>query len=241
MQSTPKLLIHFRNFPASPNSYPKKERLWVDSLARAARKGYFQRARWTSRARRVRATLTCLEIHGWVSIDATFTSLFSLFSNLTTLFAQPRCADGCAFPLTDQDMVQLSAALPRLETLDLGGPCPLGTCNTTVFCLLALSVHCKNLRRLMIHFNTTNLTNDIQSLSEDPYFRDLGSLPTRCHLMSFDAGGSPFPRPTSDEDITTIAAGLIGIFPSLIDVHSYIGKNWTVLRSRVRKLRGLPP
>jgi len=188
------------------------------------------------------ATLTRLEFHGWVPIDATFTSPFYLFPNLAFLSVQPNCVETygcCGFLLTDQDVIQLSAALPRLEVLDLGSSCLLRTCRTTVSSLLALSVHCKGLHRLKIHLNTTNLTSDIKSLSEDPFFRDLGSLPTRCRLVSFEAGSLPFPHPTSDEDITTIAAGLIGIFPFLVDVHSYIGMNWTVLRSRVRKLQGL--
>ena len=189
-----------------------------------------------------KATLTRLEFHGWIPVDATFVSPFSLFPNLTFLSVEPNCAetDGCGFFLANQDMFQLSAALPRLEVLDFGSPCSLSTCRTTVSSLLALSVHCKGLHQLRIHVNTTNLPSDIRSLSEDPYFHDLGSPPTRCRLVAFGAGNLPFPHPISDKDITTIAAGLIDIFPSLIDVHSYIGMSWTVLRSRVRELQGLP-
>ena len=189
-----------------------------------------------------KATLTRLEFHGWVPIDATFTSPFFLFSNLAFLSVQPNCVetDDCGFLLTNQDVIQLSAALPRLEVLDFGSPCSLSTCRITVSSLLALSVHCEGLHRLKIHLNTVNLISDIKSLLEDPYLRDLGSLPTRCRLVCFEAGSVPFPHPRSDEDITTIAAGLISIFPSLIDVHTYIGMSWFLLRSRVRKLQGLP-
>jgi len=187
------------------------------------------------------ATLTHLEFHGWIPVDATFISPFSLFPNLTYLFVQPNCAatDGCNFFLANQDVVQLSAALPLLEVLDFGSPCSLSTCRTTVSSLLALSVHCKGLHRLRIHLNTTNITSDIQSLSEDPYFHDLGSFPTRCRLLYIEVGSLPLPYPRSDEDVTTIAAGLISIFPSLREVHPHIGRGWAALRLRIRELQGL--
>lgn len=190
----------------------------------------------------LKETLTRINFRETVPIDATLVSPFPLFPNLAVLSVQPYCGRpvGCTFSLTNQDVVQLSAALPRLEVLVLGHPCSLNTSRTTVSCLLALSVHCKGLSRLGIHLSTANLIGDIKSLSEDPDFRDLGSLPTRCPLTSFHAGSLPFPHLTSDEDITTIAAGLIDIFPSLIEVHSYIDPSWAFLRSRVRKLQGVP-
>ena len=184
-------------------------------------------------------TLVHLVFCGRIPVDATFISPLSLFPNLAHLSVQSNCAGpaGCVFSLTDQDVIRLSAALPRLGVLDLGHPCSNNTSHTTVSCLLALSVRCKGLIQLKIHLNTTNLIGDIQSLSEDPDFRSLGSLPTRCRLLSFDAGSLPFPHPASDEDITTIAAGLIGIFPSLVEVHPYIDLGWAPLHSSIRKLQ----
>ena len=188
----------------------------------------------------LRVTLTHLAFCGRILIDATFISLLSLFQNLTDLSVRSNCAGpvGCLFSLTNQDVIQLSAALPLLGVLDLGHPCSNNTSHTTVCCLLALSVHCKGLFQLKIHLNTTNITRDIQSLSVDPDFRDLGSLPTRCRLASFDAGSLLWPR-TSDEEITTIAAGLIGIFPSLVEVRPYIDSGWALLHWRIRKLQGV--
>jgi len=178
---------------------------------------------------------------GWVLVDAAFTSPLSFFPNLTLLAVQSNCAGpvGCTFSLTNQDVLRLSAALPRLRELDLGHPRPNNTSHTTVSCLLALSVHCRGLSLLKIHLNTTNLTSDIQSLSVDPDFRALGLLPTRCHLMTFDAGSLPFPR-TSGEDITTIATGFIDIFPSLVEVRTYVDSGWTLLHSSIRKLQEVP-
>ena len=188
----------------------------------------------------LRETLTHLAFCGRVLVDATFISPLSLFQNLTDLSVQSNCAGpvGCSFSLTNQDVIQLSAALPRLEVLDFGNPCSLSTCRTTISSFLALSVHCKDLHRLKIHLNTTNLTSDIQSLSVDPNLRDLGSLPTRCRLVSFDVGSLLWPQ-ASNEDITTIAAGLIGIFPSLVEVRPYTDFGWALLHWRIRKLQGV--
>lgn len=57
--------------------------------------------------------------------------------------------------------------------------------------------------------------------------------------MTFDAGSLPFPR-TSGEDITTIATGFIDIFPSLVEVRTYVDSGWTLLHSSIRKLQEVP-
>ena len=214
---------------------------WVPWLARRERRISDSRGKPIEHAG-LKATLTHLEFCAWVHIDATFTSPCSLFRNLTFLSVQSNCGKtvDCAFSLTDQDVARLSAALPRLEVLMLGFPCSTNTCRTTIACLLALSVHCKGLHQLRMHLDTTNLIGDVRSLSEDPHFRDLASLQTRCCLGAFHAGSMPFPHTTSDEDIVTIAAGFINIFPSLVDVNSYIGLGWTLLCLKVHELQGVP-
>ena len=213
---------------------------WIPWLA--------QRERGISDARdrpvedgRLKATLTRLGFRDPIPINTTFISSLLFFPNLVTLHTQrSSCVDGvdCIFSLVDQDVVRLSAALPLLELLELGNPCRRNTCRTTISCLLALSVHCKRLRTLRIHINTSNLINDVQSMSEDPNFRGLGSLPTRCSLRWFHVRDLPFPRGTSDRDITTIAMGFVYIFPSLVGVHWCNDPGWEQLASRARKLRG---
>ena len=114
----------------------------------------------------LQATLTYLSFQEFVcNIGAAFISPFSHFPNLVHLEVPSGCwvLSDCSFFLTNRDVIQLSAALPRLEWLDLGLPCSESSC-TTVSCLLALSAHCKNLRNLRIHFNTANLTDDIMFL-----------------------------------------------------------------------------
>ena len=77
-----------------------------------------------------------------------------------------------------------------------------------------LVVHCKRLRGVWIHFNATNLVNDMRFLLEDPDLRGLRELPTRCPLKHFDARRLRFPN-VIDRDITTIAEGFMNIFPSI--------------------------
>jgi len=184
-------------------------------------------------------TLTNLTFEGSVPIDAMFISPFFLLPNLTLLRSVLNCRElvGCGSSLTNKDVLQLSAALPRLEVLSLGAPCFNNACPTTVSCFLALSVHCKGLRGLDVHFNTINLVNDIQTLSEDPDFRDLHSLQTRCSLSHIYVGDLPIPEGTSNEDITTIATGLVNIFPSLSCVFAFGRLDWKPLNLRIRELQ----
>ena len=126
-------------------------------------------------------------------------------------------------------------ALPRFQRLELVYPCSNNTYRTTVSCLLALSVNCEDLFKLRIHLNTANFIDDIRSLPEDPNFRGLRSLPTRCPLVDFYVARLSFPPNPSDKDIATIATGLIGIFPSLCDIHSLLCRGWLLVQSRARE------
>ena len=187
----------------------------------------------------LQTTLTYLSFQSEpVAIDATFISSFSRFPNLAFLGVQSFCwaHSDCPFSLTIRDVVQLSAALPRLELLDLGLQCSANASHTTVFCLLALSVYCQYLRVVWIHFNTTNLVDDIQFLSEDPDLRGLRELPTRCPLEYFGAGCLPFPSVT-DRDVTAIAKGFMDIFPLISGIGSANDPGWSTLDSRVHRLR----
>ena len=188
---------------------------------------------------RLQETLTHLGFQGSVPLDRTFISSVFPFKNLVTLEVRSACWDtnDCSFYLTNQDVLQLADTLPQLEELDLGVQCLNDVCRTTVSCLLALSVRCKGLRNLWIHFNTKNLADDVRFLSQDPALRDLRSLPTRCPLESLCIGYLMFPPSASDDDITTIARGFIDIFPSFLETRQASFRGWDILTSRIKKLR----
>ena len=105
--------------------------------------------------------------------------------------------------------------------------------------LLDPTIHRKGLRELSIHFNTTNLVDDLRILSEDPVFHDLRSLPTRCLLKSSSVGRLRFPGGIQDEEITNIAGVLIDVFPSLHSIETYGIADWGPLSSRIGELRGV--
>ena len=188
---------------------------------------------------RVLTSLTDLTFVDSVPVDATFISPLHLFPNLVVLRVTRDCYEEprCSFSLTNQDVAKLSAALPRLEVLDLGRPCAGDTTPTTISCFLAPSIHCKSLRVLSIHFNVTKLVDDVRSLSKDPDFRGLRSLPTRCTLESFSVGILPFPGGIPDEEITTIAKVLIGIFPSLLYIECNGLADWEPLSDKIEELQ----
>lgn len=182
------------------------------------------------------AHLTSLEP---VSIDATFISPLLFWSNLVTLIVPSDCQEGlsCTFSLTDPDVMQLSAALPRLEVLELGSPCDSNAVRTTICCLLALSVRCKGLRTLSIHFNPTNLANDFRSLSTDPDLRDLRSLSARCPLESFTAGCLLFPDEMPGEECVMVARGFMDLFPTLPHIDFNHDNNWGFLSLMIGMFR----
>lgn len=152
------------------------------------------------------------------TIDVALTSAVQVFRNLVHLNVpapchQEHCRLQCAFELNNDNVAELAMALPQLETLLLGDPCFENTCATNVACLLSISVHCIGLRQLKIHFNTTNIVDDLKKIPGDPRFRGLLPLP-KCRFSRLVVRQTPL---TLDEpDIETVANGIIDIFPSLI-------------------------
>jgi len=150
-------------------------------------------------------------------VDATSTSLIQTFCNLVDLNVDSSCSrrtgEGpCIFKLNDDNVTKLVMALPQLESLLLGRPCSDNTCATTVACLLQISVHCVKLRTLGIHFNTTNIADDLWNISYDPRYQELHSRP-RCKLSRLEVLRMPL---TLDVlGFVTVAKGMIGIFPAL--------------------------
>ena len=171
-------------------------------------------------------------------IDASFASTVQIFCNLVFLSVEVLChgrgdEGECTFKLNNDNVTQLAMALPRLESLLLGYPCFENTCATTVACLLPISVYCAKLGLLEIHFNVTNIVEDIKNISEDPRFEDLRPLP-RCPLSQLSV--YRIPLNLEEPDLETVAKGMIDIFPSL-ELCEGMGRTWYVLSERVKKLQ----
>ena len=137
------------------------------------------------------------------------------FKNLTTLEVGRFCpADGCSFDLTDNDLISITKALPRLRKLLLGHPCWLNTCQTTFKSLLTLSANCVGLTELIVHFNTIDIVEDVKSLleTEDLNVQTPRKGP-RCEVTSLPVFLTPLVVDKPDTEV--LARGFLFVFPML--------------------------
>jgi len=168
---------------------------------------------------RIKESLECLEFEDspGFTVNVSLTSAIRVFRNLVSLSMESDCQDedhegNCRFKLDDDGVAKFAMALPQLAHLYLGRPCFRNTCATTVACLLPLSVYCPNLDEMEIHFNTTNIVDDLKSISEDPRFQTLRSLP-RSSLEYL--GVWQIPLTVDEADLEAVVDGMIGIFPTV--------------------------
>ena len=160
-----------------------------------------------------RETLTSLNCHGSITFDSLLLPSIAKFRNLAELCLDTYCynTEGCAFRSTDHDMETLAAALPRLKTLQLGLPCPSGSCKTTVASLMSISVHCLDLTVLETHFNTRAIVGDMQRLLDGGAERSK----EKCKLRNLAVGYLPLE--VREEEVEAVAVGLKVIFPCLTE------------------------
>ena len=148
------------------------------------------------------------------SIGSTLLSTLLPLAHLTYVSIQMICwGRPCDSQFTDQDVESLAIALPELQTLELGNfPCGNGTCPTTVRSLLSLSIHCRELRSLSIHFSTENLGVDMLNLLDNTYSQGL-HLKSKCSLETLVTGAISFK--SADHELVLISIGMLTIFPAL--------------------------
>lgn len=174
----------------------------------------------------VRETLKFLDCPRGTIVNSVFLSSVVNFSNLVLLCVHTFCRneDGYSFRMTDDNLNDLTSALPRLKTLEFGTPCGLNSRETTVATLLSISVHCLDLTALSTHFNTLTTVEDTQRLPDECSRRDKAN----CKLEDLWVGFMPLE--TRSKDIEIIATGLKAIFSSLTRA-GYEGR-WRELRAR---------
>lgn len=159
-------------------------------------------------------------VHPAVVVDSSLLSKFLPFTNVVELFVGEGCplipllVDArCTSRFTDQDVESLAIAMPKLEVLTLGKwLCGANTCPTTVLSLLFLSVHCTKLRRLSIHFRTSNMAADVMAMVDYASSHDLHQKP-KCVLNTLVLG-CHIPH-LEDHEVALVSAGISAIFPSL--------------------------
>jgi len=190
-----------------------------------------------SKAKESLKVLRVEDISG-VNFDPSFISTIRCFRNLVRLDVKDFCHgeydnSQCNFKLNNDDIAELAMALTQLESLVLGYPCFKNTCLTTVACLLPISVHCSELEKLEIHFNTTNVADDFRNILEDPRFQRLRSLP-KCPLTYLGVYRTPLRL--AESDLETVVKGMVDIFPSLTDFDGF-EESWNELSRQITDLR----
>lgn len=194
-------------------------------------------AQGTTPLYRVKESLTSLSVDVPSTtpvIDISITSPIQMFRNLVILDVVVACdRDKCAFKLNNDNVTNLAIALPQLVRLHLGFPCQENTCDTTVACLLPISVYSLKLEILKIHFNTTNIVDDLKNVLVDPRFQELRSLP-RGALWHLGVHGMPLTLDESDFEI--VVDGMVNIFPSLRCCAGY-GDTWDKFNKEIKRFR----
>ena len=168
------------------------------------------------------------------NLDPSSFSTIQCFRNLVDLTVGFQCPIRddrveCIFKLNNDDVTKLAMALTQLGSLVLGRPCSENTCLTTVACLPPFSIHCSKLKTLQIHFNTTNIVDDLRNILEDPQFQQLRSL-SECPLTSLDVREMPLRLHESDFEI--VAKGMADIFPYLTDFNG-VEESWDELSEEI--------
>ena len=178
--------------------------------------------------------LESLDLPRGTAIDSTFLSPVVSLRNLVKLLVRSafcRASRGCSFRLTDDNVKDLAAALPRLQSLQLRSPCHLNTCKTTVASLMSISIHCPDLLDLQIHFNTQAIVDDMQALLDG----GVGRNKTKCRLRSLLVGIIPLKLDSAGLQI--VAKGFCVIFPHMETLENY-SHHWSVLRLKMREVGG---
>ena len=185
----------------------------------------------------VRSTLTDLNLSGHHAVDPALISQVCAFTGLTHLNVGCSCPkDQCDFSLGDDDLSNLSLALPRLEWLMLGHQCDKNACKTTFRSLLFLSARCPSLVFIAVHFNTLRIAKDIQSLFEagDPSIKQLRESPTRCQVVTFSVSQTPLSLVGTDE-LEVVKRGFLNVFPRLRGISRRYGRTWQCLTEALGK------
>ena len=206
------------------DTFPKLERLclhtaealnWLPFFKTDAHRTSSNRVTHTPRNRGPYQTLTTIDYKfgGPCQVDAALMSPVMLFRGLNILRLRWTCSTGwCGFHLTDDDVGEIATALPNLVSLDLGGPCPDDSCQTTIASLLIISTCCKHLKKLRTHFRMWNILRDIESMPDNPRLHGLFQLP-RCGVEGLSMLQASLLL--SSDHCKRVAEELINIFPSL--------------------------
>ena len=179
-------------------------------------------------------TLTTFKFKTSRSWNPNYSALLS-FKQLTDLDIEFSCRGGCSSMADDSIISTLAQAMPKLETLKLGGgPCATVT-GATVNGLIDLASRCPDLFELRIHFQAGTLVDAATSAVTTPSPDDDPDVQLEgCALTELEVGRIPIPAGSA----STVALTLLGIFPRMLDV-KYVNPEWRKVAEAVKKFRNV--
>jgi hypothetical protein len=156
------------------------------------------------------------------------------FTQLVYLVVGFACYGECSSTVDDDIIVNLSRAMPKLETLYLGGdPCRQTTAGVTKKGLVAVAHHCPNLLFLRIHFRADSLSDPPAThgivLNAEPVASSMDYF-----SMELDVGDILVP----EESALSIALTLLHIFPR-IEITNEANEGWEEVRNAIKRSRGI--
>ena len=180
----------------------------------------------------IKNTLSTFTFYASCSWDPNYSSLLS-FKQLKILEIGFSCSGGCSSTVDDQVIITLAKAMPKLETLRLGGaPCGTST-GATIDGLIDLTSRCPRLSALRVHFQADNLIDAATNATTVPSLDSEWEVQREgCALTELEVGYIPIPpRSTS-----TLALILLQIFPHILNV-KYNNREWETVAETVKKFR----
>ena len=190
--------------------------------------GEFESVALTTSAPDKLSSFKFLTSHSW---NPNYSSLLS-FKQLKELEIEFSCNGGCSSTVDDNIITTLAQAMPKLETLKLGGaPCRTTT-GATVKGLIILASHCPHLSKLRIHFQAVTLADAATSAGTTAPPGDGPAVQWEdCVLTDLEVGNAPVTSRAS-----MVALTLLGIFPHISNV-KYINSGWESVAETVKKFR----
>ena len=177
----------------------------------------------------ISATLSTFEFHTSRSWNPNYRSLLP-FTQLKVLTIEFSCGDKCSSRVTDNTIVDLVQAMPKLKILKLGNaPCGAST-GVTIKGLITLARGCRYLSDLRIHFRTASFVQTIAALESQPLSNDKTS-PRRqdCALTNLEVGRTPLPKGFK----LAVTLTLLQIFPRLLNI-GFGNKRWRKVEEDIK-------
>jgi len=180
----------------------------------------------------VQNTLSKFYLSTPCSWDPVYSSLLPFTQMVVLDIWESFCHDGCSSRVDDDIVISLSRAMPKLETLGLGGtPCRQTAIGVTAKGLMALAHHCPNLSTLRTHLQAASLSDPLVIAGIVPRARPAASW-TDCALTRLEVGETPLPHGST----FAISLALLRIFPRL-DYIGFIDEEWGEVKNAINHLK----